>query len=61
MTPPYDEAEIVIGYGKHLALVVDDLDAALERAAEAGVTRPARCSRAGTGSSACSSPTPTGT
>jgi catechol 2,3-dioxygenase-like lactoylglutathione lyase family enzyme len=40
MTPHYDRAEIVIGYGTHLALVVDDLDAALERAAAAGVTPP---------------------
>ncbi len=40
MTPQYDRAEIVIGYGTHLALVVDDLDAALERAAAAGVTPP---------------------
>ena len=40
MTPRYDAAEIVIGYGTHLALAVDDLDAALERAAQAGVTPP---------------------
>ena len=40
MTPRYDEAEVVIGYGTHLALVVDDLDAALQRAAAAGVTPP---------------------
>ena len=40
MTPHYDHAEIVIGYGTHLALVVDDLDAALQRAAAAGVTPP---------------------
>ena len=35
--PAYDGAEIAIGYGNHLALVVDDLDAALARAAEHGV------------------------
>ena len=40
MSPPYDRAEIVIGYGNHLALVVDDLDAALARAAEHGVVPP---------------------
>jgi catechol 2,3-dioxygenase-like lactoylglutathione lyase family enzyme len=40
MSPPYDRAEIVIGYGNHLALVVDDLDAALERAAAHGVVPP---------------------
>jgi len=40
MTPAYDHAEIVIGYGTHLALVVDDLDAALDRAEAAGVTPP---------------------
>ncbi len=37
MHPPYDPAEIAIGYGNHLALVVDDLDAALARAAQHGV------------------------
>ena len=37
MHPAYDRAEIAIGYGNHLALVVDDLDAALARAAEHGV------------------------
>lgn len=40
MTPAYDHAEVVIGYGTHLALVVDDLDEALARAARAGVTPP---------------------
>jgi catechol 2,3-dioxygenase-like lactoylglutathione lyase family enzyme len=40
MSPAYDRAEIVIGYGNHLALVVDDLDAALARAAENGVEPP---------------------
>jgi catechol 2,3-dioxygenase-like lactoylglutathione lyase family enzyme len=40
MTPAYDHAEVVIGYGTHLALAVDDLDAALRRAAAAGVTPP---------------------
>ena len=40
MNPPYDLAEIVIGYGNHLALVVDDLDAALERAAAHDVVPP---------------------
>src|SRR6478736_7174066 len=40
MNPPYDRAEVVIGYGNHLALVVDDLDAALARAAEHGVVPP---------------------
>jgi catechol 2,3-dioxygenase-like lactoylglutathione lyase family enzyme len=40
MTPRYDHAEVVIGYGTHLALQVDDLDAALERAAAAGVHPP---------------------
>ena len=29
MHPAYDRSEIAIGYGNHLALVVDDLDAAL--------------------------------
>jgi catechol 2,3-dioxygenase-like lactoylglutathione lyase family enzyme len=37
MHPAYDRAEIAIGYGNHLALVVDDLEAALARAAEHGV------------------------
>jgi catechol 2,3-dioxygenase-like lactoylglutathione lyase family enzyme len=37
MHPPYDPAEIAIGYGNHLALVVEDLDAALERARAHGV------------------------
>ena len=32
MNPPWDPAEIAIGYANHLALHVDDLDAALERA-----------------------------
>jgi catechol 2,3-dioxygenase-like lactoylglutathione lyase family enzyme len=40
MHPPYDREEIVIGYGNHLALVVDDLDAALARAREHGVEPP---------------------
>jgi catechol 2,3-dioxygenase-like lactoylglutathione lyase family enzyme len=40
MSPPYDRAEVVIGYGNHLALVVDDLTAALARAAEHGVVPP---------------------
>jgi catechol 2,3-dioxygenase-like lactoylglutathione lyase family enzyme len=35
--PPYDPAEIAIGYGSHLALEVDDLDAALERAHAHGI------------------------
>jgi lactoylglutathione lyase len=37
MNPGLDPAEIAIGYGNHLALVVDDLDAAVERARAAGV------------------------
>ena len=37
MNPGYDAAEIAIGYGNHLALVVDDLDATVERARAAGV------------------------
>jgi catechol 2,3-dioxygenase-like lactoylglutathione lyase family enzyme len=37
MNPGYDPAEIAIGYGNHLALVVDDLDAVLARARAAGV------------------------
>jgi|tagenome__1003787_1003787.scaffolds.fasta_scaffold20801166_2 catechol 2,3-dioxygenase-like lactoylglutathione lyase family enzyme len=40
MSPPYDHEEIVIGYGNHLALVVDDLDAVLARAREHGVAPP---------------------
>ena len=40
MNPPYDHEEIVIGYGNHLALAVDDLDAVLARAREHGVTPP---------------------
>jgi catechol 2,3-dioxygenase-like lactoylglutathione lyase family enzyme len=40
MTPRYDHGEVVIGYGTHLALEVDDLDGALERARAAGVTPP---------------------
>jgi catechol 2,3-dioxygenase-like lactoylglutathione lyase family enzyme len=40
MNPAYDREEVVIGYGNHLALVVDDLDAALERAAAEGVVPP---------------------
>ena len=37
MHPEYDPAEIVIGYGTHLALAVDDLQALLARAAAHGV------------------------
>jgi catechol 2,3-dioxygenase-like lactoylglutathione lyase family enzyme len=37
MNPGYDPAEIAIGYGNHLALVVEDLDLVLERARAAGV------------------------
>ena len=37
MNPGYDPAEIAIGYGNHLALVVDDLDATVERARAVGV------------------------
>jgi catechol 2,3-dioxygenase-like lactoylglutathione lyase family enzyme len=37
MNPPWDPAEIAIGYSNHLALLVDDLDAAVERAQEHGV------------------------
>src|SRR3954466_8847572 len=37
MNPGYDPAEIAIGYGNHLALVVDDLAATVARAREAGV------------------------
>ena len=33
MNPPWDPAEVAIGYTNHLAFHVDDLDAALERAA----------------------------
>src|SRR3954447_12251672 len=40
MQPGYDREEIVIGYNSHLALVVDDLDAALERARAHGVEPP---------------------
>ncbi len=40
MTPHYDHAEVVIGYGTHLALAIEDLDAALARAAAAGVRPP---------------------
>ena len=40
MTPRYDHAEVVIGYGTHLALDVEDLDAAIARAAAAGVHPP---------------------
>src|SRR5262245_5750733 len=40
MNPPYDNAEIVIGYGNHLALDVDDLDALLAQAKEHGVEPP---------------------
>jgi catechol 2,3-dioxygenase-like lactoylglutathione lyase family enzyme len=40
MTPHYDHAEVVIGYGTHLALDVEDLDAAIARAAAAGVHPP---------------------
>jgi catechol 2,3-dioxygenase-like lactoylglutathione lyase family enzyme len=38
--PPYAREEVVIGYGNHLALVVDDLDVTLARAAEHGVVPP---------------------
>jgi catechol 2,3-dioxygenase-like lactoylglutathione lyase family enzyme len=31
MTPAYDPAEIAIGYGTHLAIAVDDLEAAIAR------------------------------
>jgi catechol 2,3-dioxygenase-like lactoylglutathione lyase family enzyme len=37
MNPGLDPAEIAIGYGNHLALVVDDLDAVVARARAAGV------------------------
>jgi catechol 2,3-dioxygenase-like lactoylglutathione lyase family enzyme len=37
MNPGYDPAEVAIGYGNHLALVVDDLDATVARARAAGV------------------------
>jgi catechol 2,3-dioxygenase-like lactoylglutathione lyase family enzyme len=37
MNPPYDPAEIAIGYGNHLALAVEDLDAVLERARAHGI------------------------
>jgi catechol 2,3-dioxygenase-like lactoylglutathione lyase family enzyme len=37
MNPGYDPAEIAIGYGNHLALVVDDLDATVVRVRAAGV------------------------
>lgn len=37
MNPGYDPAEIAIGYGNHLALVVDDLDAVLQRVRAHGV------------------------
>jgi catechol 2,3-dioxygenase-like lactoylglutathione lyase family enzyme len=37
MNPGYDPAEIAIGYGNHLALVVDDLDAVLSRVRAYGV------------------------
>jgi len=40
LNPQYDRAEIAIGYGNHLALLVDDLDATLACAARAGVTPP---------------------
>jgi catechol 2,3-dioxygenase-like lactoylglutathione lyase family enzyme len=36
MNPGYDASEIAIGYGNHLALVVDDLDATVARAREHG-------------------------
>jgi catechol 2,3-dioxygenase-like lactoylglutathione lyase family enzyme len=37
MNPPWDPAEVAIGYANHLAFHVEDLDAALERAREHGV------------------------
>src|SRR3954463_113313 len=37
LNPGLDPAEVAIGYGTHLALVVDDLDAAVARARAAGV------------------------
>ena len=37
MNPGLDPAEIAIGYGNHLALVVEDLDATVERVRAAGV------------------------
>ncbi|HWK28165.1 MAG TPA: VOC family protein [Solirubrobacter sp.] len=37
VNPGYDAAEIAIGYGNHLALVVDDLDAAVARLQACGV------------------------
>src|SRR3954453_3026301 len=49
MHPPYAREEIVIGYGSHLALVVDDLDAALARAAEHGVVPPGEAIARGDG------------
>ena len=39
----------MIGYGNHLALVVDDLDAALAQAAEHGVVPPGRSIARGDG------------
>ena len=61
MNPPWDPAEIAIGYSNHLALLVDDLDAALERAGSTASSPPARSSRAATACGARSSPIPTGT
>ena len=47
MNPPYAHEEIVIGYGNHLALVVDDLDAALARARRSTASsRPGEIDRA---------------
>jgi catechol 2,3-dioxygenase-like lactoylglutathione lyase family enzyme len=37
MNPPWDPAEVAIGYTNHLAFQVEDLDAALARAREHGV------------------------
>jgi catechol 2,3-dioxygenase-like lactoylglutathione lyase family enzyme len=36
MNPGYDPTEVAIGYGNHLAIVVDELDAVLARARAAG-------------------------
>ena len=48
MHPAYDPAEIAIGYGNHVALVVDDLDAAVARAASTASSQAARSSPAAT-------------
>ena len=60
MNRPYDDEEIAMGYGNHVALVVESLDEMLVRIRANGVDRASRW-RAATACGGRSSPTPTTT